>query len=189
MSYDVQNALVRIATHDEAAHRVLERAGLLGQKANDRWPVDEQLRWRLFETVGEFLTALHNEREVHTRVQMKRTRYPLRDAFFEQTRGLRIDGMHDKAELERLAGRYIEFVELHAPAFTHMIAATMLDTELYPLRREIEDPTSVMVTQPGKISPLVAMQLALGKYGIATSWIVIWCVRSHPLQFGIGCHG
>jgi hypothetical protein len=173
MSYDVQQALVRIASNDEAARRVLERAGLLGQKADDRSRVDEQFRWQLLETVGEFLTAHHNEGEAHARFRKKRTRFPLRDAFLEQTDGLRIDRAHDKVELERLAGRYIELAELHAPAFTHMLAATILDTELYPLRREIEDPTSVMVSQLGKISPGIAMQLALGKYGVATSWIII----------------
>jgi hypothetical protein len=40
----------------------------------------------------------------------------------------------------------------------------MLDTKLYPLRREIEDPASVMVSQLDKVTPGVAMQMALGKF-------------------------
>jgi hypothetical protein len=48
--------------------------------------------------------------------------------------------------------------------FSKVAARDHARTKLYPLRREIEDPASVMVSQLDKVTPGVAMQMALGKF-------------------------
>ena len=119
------------------------------------------------------MSAQHNEHAAQKSARSKGGRYPLGDAFYDRVGGFRIDHAHYKVELEHLAGRYTQTPELQAPCFTHTITATMLDTELYPLRREAEEPKYVLASQVAKIAPGVAMQLALGRFGAALSWTFI----------------
>lgn len=95
----------------------------------------------LLGTIGELLEAYENQRAVDRNPKLTE-RWP------------RIDDADFKKEIPAIARRYLELPDVQAARVTYFLCCALLDTELYPLARDMKDPRNVIGSVGG---PQVAM--------------------------------
>lgn len=82
-----------------------------------------------------------------------------------------IDDLHFKSEIAAIAGRYLETPKLHAKQLSLFLVLALLDTELYPLRRDVRNPIDVLAraTENPQIKLILFSRSGFGR---VTNWIV-----------------
>lgn len=124
--FDFRKALWQRASLE--IDRVLRRAGLLPAKGFfDLDELETPAYSLLKDTVGYVWEAWHNELAPEDE-KNSRASYPL------------IDTIDFKSEMPAIAKRYLGTPASQTPFFTNVICAGLLDSELYPLKREIAAP-------------------------------------------------
>jgi hypothetical protein len=129
---------------------------LLSKQIDQPFSRSEAARF-ILDSVGELLTAYENERLAKKN---------------PNATGLwpRIDDADFKQDIIGIAKRYIDLPDLHAPGMTRLLACAVMDTELYPLAREMEDPAMAMARVGG---PKVALAMfSQTTFGRISGWIV-----------------
>jgi hypothetical protein len=60
-----------------------------------------------------------------------------------------IDHAEFKIEIPRIAETYLRLTEIHVPPITNFLCRALLDSEIYPLGREVNDPVSAIASASG----------------------------------------
>jgi hypothetical protein len=79
-----------------------------------------------------------------------------------------IDHSEFKADIPRVAYRYLSLTELHSDRFSDFLCRALLDSEIYPLAREMEHPRSIL---PAAIGHVAAYNLEANEKGSAFATI------------------
>ncbi len=111
----------------------------------------------LLGALGELLEAYENQRAVDRNPKSTES-WP------------RIDDADFKKGIPDIAHRYLELPDVQAPGVTNYLCCALLDTELYPLAREMKGPRNVISSAGG---PQVAMAMfSHSLFGRIFTWFI-----------------
>ena len=82
-----------------------------------------------------------------------------------------IDHLHFKDEIVGIAGRYIETPMLHSRPLSLFLLVTALDTELYPLKRDVRNPLEIMSRYTENPNVKLAL-FSQSQFGRGSNWIM-----------------
>jgi hypothetical protein len=88
-----------------------------------------------------------------------------------------IDHCEFKADIPRIAERYLSLSELHADRVSDFLCGALLDSEIYPLAREMENPRLVLPTALGEGAAYNLQRREKGS-GFATAGAVLLLVMA-----------
>jgi hypothetical protein len=82
----------------------------------------------------------------------------------------RIDDADFKKEIPDMARRYLELPDVQAPGMTNYLSCALLDTELYPMAREMKDPRNLISSAGGPQVVMVMFSHSL--FGRIFAWFI-----------------
>jgi hypothetical protein len=149
--YDWKAALRRFISKNYSADRALALTRQLDEFIR---PPETDF---LIGSVSELLDAYENQRELDLNPKSTKSRPLIDDADF-------------KEEIPDMAHRYLELPGVQAPGVTNYLCCALLDTELYPLAREMKDPTDAISSAGG---PQVArVMFSHSLFGRIFAWFI-----------------
>jgi hypothetical protein len=115
----------------------------------------------LIEAVSELLDAYENQRKLDLNPKSTKS-WPL------------IDDADFKQEIPDMARRYLKLPGVQAPGVTNYLCCALLDTELYPLAREMKDPSDAISSAGGpQLARAMFSQSLFGRISAFTSFIIL----------------